>query len=337
MPLNLTSGDIPNAVAYTGYQRRAKISLVIFFSIRYRPVLILLAVLPLTGCLFRSRKVQPALTTAQLKSASLQDLVDYINGQAVRVQTVQATVNIDTTVGGEKKGKVTDYQEIRGYVMARKPSMLRLVGLMPIVRNRAFDMVSDGQDFKLWIPPKNRFVVGRNDLETYNAQQPLENLRPQTIYDSLLLRPIDPATEIAVVRNEAGYATDPKGHKLPEANYVLDVIRKGKQGWFLSREIVFRRTDLLPHRQLLYDENGDVTTNALYEAYRPENGVNFPWQIEIAWPKEEYDITLTLVKLDLNQPLADDKFVLEQPPNVEVIHLDKPANSRSSPSPGSDR
>ena len=52
--------------------------------------------------------------------------------------------------------------------------MLRMIGLMPIVRNHAFDMVSDGRDFKLWIPPRNRFVVGRNDIETHNTQQPLE-------------------------------------------------------------------------------------------------------------------------------------------------------------------
>ena len=304
---------------------------------RYRSLLVLLAVLPLTGCLFRSRKVQPPLTTVQLKTASLQELVDYINTQAGKVQTVQATVNIDTSVGGEKKGRVTDYQQIRGYVMARKPSMLRLVGLMPIVRNRAFDMVSDGQNFKLWIPPKNRFVVGRNDLETHNAQQPLENLRPQPIYDSLLLGPINPENEIAVVRNETAYITDSKGHKLPQVNYVLDVIRKGKQGWFLAREIVFDRTDLLPHRQLLYDENGNVTTTALYEDYRADNQINFPWQIEIAWPLEEYDITLTLVKLDLNQPLPDDKFAMEQPPGVEVVHLDKPETTSVSPPPGSDR
>lgn len=305
--------------------------------IRYRSALVLLAVLPLTGCLFRSRKLQPVLSNVQLKTATLHDLVDYINSQAAKVQTVQATVNIDTSVGGEKKGKVTDYEQIRGYVMARKPSMLRLVGLMPIVRNRAFDMASDGQKFELWIPPKNRFIVGRNDLETHNATQPLENLRPQTIYDSLLLRPIDPQNEIAVVRTDTGYVTDAKGHKLPHADYVLDVIRKGKQGWFLAREVVFSRTDLLPHRQLLYDESGNVTTNAVYEGYRAENGIDFPWQIEIAWPQQEYDITLTLVKLDLNQALPDDKFLLEQPPGVEVIHLDKTETGPVSPAQASDQ
>src|SRR5258707_10833537 len=106
------------------------------------------------------------------------------------MQSMQATVDIDTSVGGARKGKVTEYQQIRGYVLARKPAMLRIIGLLPIIRNTAFDMVSDGQEFKRSIPPQNRFVVGRNDLLTTNPNQPLGNLRPQVIYNALLLREI---------------------------------------------------------------------------------------------------------------------------------------------------
>ena len=308
------------------------------FFFRYRSALVLLAVLPPTGCLFRSRKVDSPMASVQLESATQQELIDYINKQAAAIQTMQATVDIDTTVGGVKKGKVTDYQEIRGYVLARKPAMLRMIGLMPIVRNKAFDMVSDGQGFKLWIPPKNRFILGRNDVETPNPTQPLENLRPQHIYDALLLRRIDPANEIAVLENDTEIVTEAKSHKVSRAEYVIDVIRKADQGWLLSRKIIFSRLDLLPHRELQYDDVGNVTTNTLYWNYKKDdNGIEFPWQIEIARPQEEYDITLNIVKLDLNQPLADDKFILEQPPGAEVVHLDKPATQSSSMSRGDSR
>jgi outer membrane lipoprotein-sorting protein len=299
-------------------------------------IFFVIAMLPLSGCLFRSRKVEQ-LPPAQLRTATAQELIDYINGQAGKIRTMEATVDIATSVGGEKKGKVIEYEAIRGYVLARKPEMLRMIGLMPIVRNRAFDMVSDGREFKLWIPPKNRFVVGRNDIETHSVANPLENLRPQHLYDALLLRHIDPQTEIAVMENETRSTTDNKGHKILQADYVIDVIRTGEHP-FLSRKIVFSRTDLLPHRQLLYDAEGDVVTSGIYEDYREDNGVNFPWKIEINRPQEEYDITLTLVKLELNQPLPDDKFVLEQPPGVEVIHLDQPtAGSAGQPQNSSDR
>lgn len=238
---------------------------------------------------------------------------------------MQATVDIDTSVGGAKKGKIIDYQEISGYVLARKPAMLRMTGLMPIVHNRAFDMVSDGSSFKLWIPPKNRFVIGRNDVPSNNTQQPLENLRPQVIYDALLLRQIDPEHDIAVKGNQSHMVVDAKGHRFTQSDYVIDVIQKGRQGWFRARTIVFSRVDLLPTRQFVYNEDGDVITDARYQNYKKDDqGILFPWRIEISRPQEEYDITLAVVKLELNTPLADDKFELEQPPEAEIIRLDRP-------------
>ena len=303
----------------------------IFF--RFRALIDLLAILPLSGCLFRSRKVERQYSTAPLKTATQAQLLEYINTQASKIHSLQATVDIDTSVGGSKKGKVTDYQQIRGYVLIRKPAMLRMIGLMPIVRNRAFDMVSDGHIFKLWIPPKNRFIIGRNDIETHNPKQALESLRPQVIYDALLLREVDPQAEIAVM--ESGYetVTDAKRHQLQQPDYEIEIIRKGGSGWFLSRKIIFSRTDLLPHRQLVYDESGNVATDTRYEAYKDYSGVNFPTQIQIDRPQEEYNITLTIVKVQVNEPLADDKFALEQPPGAEVVHLDQP---QAAPTKGGD-
>jgi len=290
---------------------------------RFYAVLVFLAFLPATGCLFRSRPVPRQLSNAPLKAATQAELIDYINAQAAQVHSMEATVDIDTSVGGEKKGKITDYQEIRGYVMVRKPAMLRMIGLMPVVRTRAFDMVSDGKNFKLWIPPKNRFVEGRNDVVTPNPQQPLENLRPQHIYDALLLPQVasDGQREKAVL--EAGQETvlDAKRHRYEQPDYEIVVIREGEHGWRLARKIIFSRTDLLPHRQLIYDDDGNVATDARYEGYKPTNGINFPSQIEIKRPQEEYDITLTIVKLQLNLQLGDSQFQLEQPPGAEVVHL----------------
>src|SRR6202034_1919992 len=163
--------------------------------------LTLLALLPSTGCLFRTRPVEETYSKTPLKESSQSALIEHINQQAQKIQSLQATVDIDTSVGGAKKGHVTDYKEIRGYVLARKPAMLHMIGLLPIVRTTAFDMVSDGRDFKLWIPPKNRFVVGRNDVQTHTTDQPMETIRPQDIYDALLIRPIDPEHEVAVVEH----------------------------------------------------------------------------------------------------------------------------------------
>jgi outer membrane lipoprotein-sorting protein len=237
---------------------------------------------------------------------------------------MQATVDIDTAVGGAKKGKVTEYKEIRGYVLARKPAMLRMIGLLPILRNTAFDMVSDGREFKVSIPPKNRFVVGQNDVMVPNPQQPLENLRPKIIYDALLLRQIDPEHgELAVLENGIEIVPGDKGRKFQQADYILDVvIQTGNSDAWLSRKIVFSRVDLLPHRQLIYDQAGDLVTDASYSDYKDNGGVLFPSVIEIRRPEEEYDITLHMVKLEINLTLDDTKFVLEKPAGAQEIHLD---------------
>ena len=297
--------------------------------------LLLLAILPLCGCLFRSRKVELKLSSAPLKTATQQELIDAVNLQAARIRTLQATVDIDTSVGGANRGKVTDYKEIRGYVLARKPAMLRLIGLLPIVRNRAFDMVSDGKEFKLWIPPKNRFVIGRNDAETPNPKQPLENVRPQNLYEALLIREIDPEKEIAVLEN--GYETvlDSKRHQYQQPDYEILVIRKGKNGWFLSRKIIFTRTDLQIHRQKIYNEQGILASEVHYGEYKDYDGISFPKQIEIERPQEEYDITLNMVKLELNKPLTDEQFDLQQPPGAEVVRLGQPKGEPVSQSHGS--
>jgi hypothetical protein len=293
---------------------------------------LLLAMLPTTGCLFRTRPVEDTISKAPLKESTQTGLIDVINQQAEKIRSLQATVDIDTSAGGAKKGHVTDYKEIRGYVLARKPAMLHMIGLLPIVRTTAFDMVSNGEEFKLWIPPKNRFVVGRNDVQTRNADQPMENLRPQEIYDALLIRHIDPEHEIAVLENSEEILHDAKGHRVLQEDYELIVIRKkGDHEGILSRKIVFSRTDLQPHRQYIYNDQGKLVTDARYAEYKEYDGVSFPSRIEIVRPQEEYDITLNVLKMEINKPLRDDQFALEQPPGAVVVNLDHPQSSAAAP------
>lgn len=290
---------------------------------RVASLLVLAMVLfPASGCLFRTRKLDRKFSNAPLKTATQEQLIEFLNSQAAATRSLQATVDIDASAGNEKNGEVTDYKEIRGYVLARKPSMLRMKGLMPLVRNTAFDMVSNGHDFKLWIPPKNKFYVGADDVESYQPNKRLENLRPQYIYDALLLREIGP-DEIAVLENGYEFVLDAKKHRVEQPNYQIVVIRKGANGWFLSRRIEFSRADLLPHRQRIYDQQGNVVTDATYQDYKDYSGIEFPNTIEIERPRENYDITLTMVKLEVNRALSDDQFALEQPPGAELVHLDQ--------------
>jgi outer membrane lipoprotein-sorting protein len=200
--------------------------------------------------------------------------------------------------------------------------MLRMIGLLPIVRNRAFDMVSDGDRFKLSIPPKNRFITGSNQI-TKLSNNTLENLRPQVIYEALLMPSIDPANEFAVIEQGKQEVQEDHTRKtISQPNYHIVVIRRdGHGGWHLYRKVYFNRADLEPYRQTIYDDKGAIITDVTYSDPQDYGGTRFPSLIAIERPQEEYSITLKMVKLTLNEPLTPDKFQLEAPAGATITEL----------------
>jgi hypothetical protein len=210
--------------------------------------------------------------------------------------------------------------------------MLRMIGLFPLVRNKAFDMVSEGGMFKLSIPTKNKFYVGTNEV-VRPSTNPLENLRPQVIFSALLLHSVDPNDAVLEVGVEEIREAKSKKIQL-QPDYELIVWAYDAQGPYLARKIIFSRTDLQPHRQLIYDRLGNVATDARYDAFQTYDGVNFPSQIEINRPQEEYTITLKMEQVKINEPLTPDKFVLNQPPGSQLVQM-SPSSPTASNKPSS--
>jgi len=276
-------------------------------------ILLLVAVVPLGSCLSRSRPVALRMSTAVVQTATSKDLIERINAEASEIQTLKATVGITASVGGSKLGKITEYQEIRGYILARKPSSLRMIGRDPILQNHVFDMVSIGQEFKLWIPSKNQFVVGNSDVARPSTQL-LGNLQQQVIYDALLLQAVDLQNELAVLEDRDEEVIDPGTHKATlQPEYRLHIIKQDGNEWYLSRKIVFDRTDLRRRQELFYDEHGFIVTDVRYDDYREFNGLFFPTNIQIRRPLEECSIKLEVIELTINAPIVDGQFVLEVP------------------------
>jgi outer membrane lipoprotein-sorting protein len=278
-------------------------------------------VLSISGCLVRTRTLDKRqVNTSNLLVADLPQLIERINSEARKIHSISATVEIATSLGGSKKGKVTDIQQIKGYILEKDPDMLHVIGLLPIVRSRAFDMVSDGKTFKLSIPPMNKFIVGPAEEPAQpSTTNTLENLRPSVFFDSLLLHEIGP-NEVAVLEQGTDVVQDTNNKKksweLP--TYIVNVIVRDGEAWRLQRRITFSRIDLKPHRQMIYDRGGAVATEAAYDNFADFQGVNFPSQITINRPKEEYSIHITIEKIEVNKPLTEDQFVLAQPPGAQV-------------------
>src|SRR3954470_20827609 len=164
-------------------------------KILYSCVLALLVVTS-TSCLARRRVItrKGGQATQTLLTTDKETLIREIARQYAAIETFNATVDMVPALGTANKGKITEYKDVRAYILFRKPADIRIIGLYPVVRNKAFDMVSNGTDFKLHVPARNRFIVGKNEIDQ-PSQNRLENLRPQHFQDALLIRPIDPAVD----------------------------------------------------------------------------------------------------------------------------------------------
>ena len=73
-----------------------------------------------------------------------------------------------------------------------------------------------------------------------------------------------------------------------------------------------------PHRNDIYDDKNQVVTSATYDKYQEFNGIQFPMEINIRRPIDEYTLKLEVTKLTLNQPLENDQFELKIPSTAVV-------------------
>ena len=286
----------------------------------FRAIAICLPVL--TGCLSHTRKLpQPKMATV-VKSADVQELVDDINHQYDAIQSLNATVEFQASVGGEQKGKITDYTSVKGYILLRKPEMLRVLGLVPVLNTRAFDLASDGATFKLWIPHDNKAIVGSNSINK-PSPKPLENMRPYIFFDSLLIHSIRP-DDLLSLTTDTKTVLDPKNKLLLlQPEYDLGVFHKSEGSNVLLpiRVIHVSRSDLLPSGEDIYDKDGNIQTQAVYGPYESFGDFRYPGSITIKRPLDAYQIVITFQKVTINQQLPDNQFQLDLPKGTQIQNL----------------
>ncbi len=278
--------------------------------------------LVLNGCLKHTRILEQPQAPSVVLTASADQLIQQLDQRYDAIHSMLATVLIRASVGGAVKGKETDYTSIRGYILLRQPSMLHVLGMLPVIDTRAFDMVSNGTSFTLLIPPKSLAITGTGTVTTPSAN-PLMNLRPAVFYDSMLIKKVQPDDRVYVT-SDTGLVRDPHSHHLvAEPDYELGILRRIGNGQQLMPERVVHisRTNLLPFQQDEYDNHGILVTRTLYSDYRTFDQISYPTKIVISRPIDGYQLTLTIEKLAFNHPLANDQFQLKIPAGTKIQKL----------------
>ena len=293
-------------------------------SVRKRVVLLTLSALACTsGCrpaVTKTTTIPPA-TRPVAQEATPEQLLDRYNSFARNLQSLNATVEVKPTAGSAYTGVISEYHEVKAFLLASRPYNIRMIGQVPVVGKTVFDMASDAQNFEVSIPPKNKFLVGPVSLDRQSSK-PIENLRPQHLVDALLWPEV--RKEEIVLPEEFNDES--------ARFYVLTVLRGGYQSEIL-RKIWFDRADLRVVRLQSYGPRGALLSDVRYSNWQPLDApvpslTEYPRVIRIDRPRDEYRLDMTVSKIALNEPLAADRFQLDPPAGAEVVHLSDSAGSK---------
>lgn len=246
--------------------------------------------------------------------ASREQLLDRYNALAQNLQTLDATVDLKPYAGSAYSGVITEYHDVKAFLLASRPYNIRMIGQVPVIGTTVFDMASDGQKFEVSIPPRNKFLVGPVSLNRPSSK-PIENLRPQHLVDALLWP--DVLKEETVLVEE--YNDDAARY------YILSVLRGGYQSEILHR-IWFDRSDLHLARLETFGPKGALLSDVFYTNWQSvlmtaAPASSYPRGIRIDRPHDEYRLDLTVTKIALNDPLLPDRFALSAPTGAEVVQL----------------
>jgi hypothetical protein len=259
---------------------------------------------------------QPAATKptgppAALETASKADLIAAYNREATGITSMNAGVTMTLTAGSQYTGVIKQYHQITGFILAERPSSVRVIGQAPVVGTNIFDMVSDGQTFDIFIPSQNKFIVGPANIERPSAK-PIENLRPQHLMNAVFWNAIPPDALVLIEQEHDGNSQF----------YVLTVVRAtagaSPQDWRIASRIWFDRADLNIARIEAYDSEGTLVSDARYSGWDTFGGIRYPREISLERPENDYRLDIGVTKLTLNETITPDRFVLKQPPGTQL-------------------
>ena len=289
---------------------------------RAAAVLLAIPALLLSGCLFTTRRLPTPRAPQVVQSATGEELVAQINKRWDALQTLNVRVEIQASVTNQKEGVARDYTSIRGHILMRKPEMVRVLGQVPVLGTRAFDMASDGKTFTLVVPPKSVAYKGSSS-ESRKSSPGLENMRPILFFDAMFVRGIRDDDEYTVTADTDTQEDPAKKHLLMIPEYILSVMRPRPAGRELQplRVIHIHREDLLPYQQDLYDEHNNLETQVIYGRYADYGDNKYPSIVTIKRPMEQYQVVLTVEKVVENMPLTDDQFQIKIPEGTTIKTL----------------
>jgi outer membrane lipoprotein-sorting protein len=276
------------------------------------------------GCITIRRRIEVRKEEIrpQLESSEENLLASY-NEQARAVQTLQATVDLIPSTGSIYSGVIEEYHNVTGFILAQRLATVHVIGQAPVVAKNIFDMFSDGEEFRIYIPSRNEFLVGPTTL-TRPSIRPIENVRPNQIVEALFWPELTSGKNVLFEQFDLDQGR----------YYILTLLRQMAGGELeTARKIWYDRADLRVSRVQVFGPVGRLDSDITYSDWQPAGTasttrsapmaaqISYARDIKIWRPQDDYKLEVQILKLTLNGPISADRFVLNQPDGTDLVHI----------------
>lgn len=268
------------------------------------------------GCVSRKRVIPESERLLPAKTMTRAEAVEKLTERSRAIQTFRAAVTLHFSSGAMKSGGTSfnDYREVDGVVLLERPNRIQIQGDVPVVGTSLFEMVSDGSEFRVWIPPKNKFYVGESQAPP-TSDNPVLNLRPANITEALLV-------DIVPYMNDSNIRSSWKEMTQGQRSYyVLEFFNAASNEAQIIEEIWIDRSTLEVARKLVFAADGKVNADIDFSEYDDAGPIRYPRVITIHRPVEDYTLTMMFKNPTLNAALSPDAFQLNRPPGAELVQL----------------
>ena len=239
------------------------------------------------------------------------------NNQAKYIRSIKAVAQVRVIRGAKFGNSAGTTYVIGSFMDFEQPAWLRVTGVVPPVGNKLFELSSDGREFRLMAPERDKMTLFVGPSEGPPAYRIGNlNLRPQEFLD--------------VLRWEEGKLGLKSGSRptVSGQRFVVDVDLPPRTGGSVSGKLQFDLAAGLIASLRIYDAAGEVLSELVYSEWRTANGGSqdakkgcYPHRIRVIHPKEDVQLDVRFLEVTLNPQLPRSGFRFKPPRGIPVVHI----------------
>ena len=269
----------------------------------------------LAGCGPKDKKVVTPRGYTAAKSATLEELVDLVNGQYAEIETVSVSrFRVKFTGGSIEQGYLKEYPTAKGHLVTKRPHWIYVNILNPVTSSSVVTMASDSREFQIWVPRENKYLTGKTDVQT-DSSEPLHSVRPEHLLQAILVEPLR-SSGAGTVHLLAEERDEQNKYYVIQEVLIDHLAGRG----CLQRKLWLERQGFRLSRQQYYD-CGKLTSDIRYEGVEVSEQGAFASSIVVDRVPEHYQISFEFQResVRLNRSVEDSSFYIPKPPRAELV------------------